>query len=180
METILKYKNKQGQTLEIMQDNYPEDPRSWDNVGIMLCAHRRSNFGDIQFDSVDALENHMKESKPVVKLPLYLLDHSGYAISTEDFHDPWDSGQLGWIIATKETVNKVMGNPTKKEIEDILISEVKQYDDYLRGNVYMYRITKHEKCSLDEEHEETIESCGGFYCEPEDVVKEVGGKWIEV
>lgn len=37
-----------GYTIEITQDEYPDDPRQWDNLGIMACWHRRYNLGDKQ------------------------------------------------------------------------------------------------------------------------------------
>lgn len=39
-------------------------------------------------------------------MPLYLMDHSGLAMQTESFHDPWDSGQVGWIYVSKEDALK--------------------------------------------------------------------------
>lgn len=32
--------------LEILRDEYPESPRTWDNVGTMVCFHHRYNLGD--------------------------------------------------------------------------------------------------------------------------------------
>jgi len=37
-----------------------------------------------------------------VILPLYLYDHSGITMSTSVFSCPWDSGQVGWIYASKQ------------------------------------------------------------------------------
>lgn len=43
-------------------------------------------------------------------MPLWLYDHSGITIScgarTYPYNDRWDSGQVGWIIADKETIIK--------------------------------------------------------------------------
>ena len=36
-------------------------------------------------------------SEKYITLPLYLMDHSGLAMQTTSFNDPWDSGQVGWI-----------------------------------------------------------------------------------
>lgn len=48
-------------------------------------------------------------SEKYVVMPLYLLDHSGLAMQTESFHDPWDSGQVGWVYVSKEDVLKEFG-----------------------------------------------------------------------
>lgn len=37
-----------GFTVRIGQDDGPESPRDWDNIGTMVCWHRRYNLGDEQ------------------------------------------------------------------------------------------------------------------------------------
>jgi len=54
------------------------------------------------------------------------LDHSGLRISVEPFGDPWDSGQVGFIYATKI-------EQSRQKTKEILISEVEEYDRYLSG-----------------------------------------------
>lgn len=39
-------------------------------------------------------------SEKYITLPLYLMDHSGLAMQTTSFNDPWDSGQVGWIYVS--------------------------------------------------------------------------------
>jgi len=96
-------------------------------------------------------------SEDHVILPTFLLDHSGLSMSTSSFHDPWDSGQVGWIYANKETVIKEYGEWSEETIEKVkqfMESEVKEYDDYLRGENYMYDI-------IDNATEEVID--GGVW-----------------
>lgn len=45
----------------------------------------------------------------VAILPLYLYDHSGLAMSTNDFGDRWDSGCVGFIYMDKDTAMKEIG-----------------------------------------------------------------------
>ena len=45
----------------------------------------------------------------VFYLPLYLYDHSGITMNTGGFSCSWDSGQMGWIYATKEDIQKEYG-----------------------------------------------------------------------
>jgi phage/plasmid-like protein (TIGR03299 family) len=55
-ESPFKMKDKEGveYTLEIINDNCPESPRSWDNLCTMVCWHRRYDLGDKHdFDDVD-------------------------------------------------------------------------------------------------------------------------------
>jgi len=45
METT-KYR---GCTIEVMADDGIESPREWDNLGTMVCSHKRYDLGDEQF-----------------------------------------------------------------------------------------------------------------------------------
>ncbi|MCP6727260.1 MAG: hypothetical protein KJI69_04490 [Patescibacteria group bacterium] len=161
-----KHKKDANRLLEIHYDENPESPREWDaHNGIMVCCHNRYNLGDKQFEDAQILVEHINEIKPLVKLPLYLLDHSGITISTSDFNDKWDSGQVGFIYTTKEKLKKLGHKkiPTKKKLIEWLKSEVSVYDDYLRGNVFGYIEYKIDQCNLDHDHKEQIDSVWGFY-----------------
>ena len=146
-------------TVRIVNDDDPEDPREWDGqLGRMLCLHRSYQLGDkhkLDAEEIAALANDPAN----VALPLFLYDHSGITMSTGDFSavDPggWDSGIVGFIIATPETL-KACGweGKTREEIVAGLEQEVKTYDDYLTGNVWGY-VVKDE----DGHH---VESCYGF------------------
>ena len=94
--------------------------------------------------------------------PLYIYDHSGITISTKPFSCRWDSGQYGWIVLPKEVYAKnfptFRGRWTKKQLEaadKVIEAEVEVFDQYLRGDVYGFRV-------LDKEGEEE-DSCWGFY-----------------
>ena len=39
--------------LEVILDTYPENPRKWDNLGTMVCSHRRYDLGDEQAKNID-------------------------------------------------------------------------------------------------------------------------------
>lgn len=89
-------------------------------------------------------ESILHESNVI--LPVYLYDHSGQSVSTTPFtghatHSVWDSGQIGWIYADKETVIRTFGawnDVTIAKTEAALVEEVKTYDDYLSGETYIY------------------------------------------
>jgi hypothetical protein len=162
-------------TIKIYYDTDPENPRSWDNLGTMICGHPRYNLGDdhsfdggraflldllkldedVPYD-VDAF--FTRAQKQAIILPVYLYDHSGLAMNTSGFSCPWDSGQVGFIYVTLEEVRneyKVQRVTQKLRqcISEFLSNEVKTYSDYLSGNVYGYVI--------EEDGVET-ESCWGF------------------
>lgn len=107
-----------------------------------------------------------------VMLPLYLYDHSGLRMSTGSFSCPWDSGQVGWIYATKEQVIKEFGEWSAESIqkaEKLLNAEVETYSQYLEGDVWGYIIEM--RSDEDEEDWEDHSSCWGFfgfdYCKEE-------------
>jgi hypothetical protein len=178
MEALEVWENK-GERLKIYCDPEPQDHRDFDNLGIMLCAHGRYTLGDEQFNDRESLDQRLEELDPVVKLPLWLLDHSGLAMQTGSFisdAQQWDSGQVGWIVATKKDIlDKIYPEqrprPSRssmiKNAERILGNEVADYDNYLQGNVYGYELFEVTKCTTagfeDEEHEKEVDSCWGFY-----------------
>ena len=147
-----------NRTLIISIDSDPYDPREGDNLGRMYCWHRGYILGDEHDLSVEEFEEQFDERKSLI-LPLYLYDHSGLRMNTSGFHCPWDSGQVGYIAATKEDIRKWFGvkRITKKLLataESILESEVEIYDHYLSGSVYFMTL---------EEDGELVESIGGFF-----------------
>ena len=182
MEALEVWSNK-DEVLGIYQDENPESPREWDNLGIMLCGHKRYVLGDEQPKSREELDERLGELDPVIRLPLWLLDHSGLTMQTGSFASDaqqWDSGQVGWIVATKKDIlNNFTGydkngkrKPMRellsprmiKDAEEILRGEVETYSKYLGGFVYGFVIEKKDTCdkcqNVSSEH---IDSCWGFY-----------------
>ena len=175
--------------LEIFQDETYDSPRSWDNLGTMICFHGRYNLGDkhdYNHRDYSGWEEQKKEiskqENVCVILPLYLYDHSGITMNTTGFSCGWDSGQVGWILVSKEKVKSEYGvkRITKDIIEkvtNVLKGEVETYDQYLTGDVYGYRVSKVEKCDKGCEHDEEVDSCWGFYGEKS--VEEEGSSVLE-
>ena len=199
MEPLEVWSNK-DEVLGIYQDENPESPREWDNLGIMLCGHKRYELGDEQPKSREELDERLEELDPVIRLPLWLLDHSGLAMQTGSFAEDaqqWDSGQVGWIVATKKDIldnftgydknGKRKPMKTKmtpqmvKDAERILRGEVETYSKYLGGFVYGFVIEKKDTCdkcqNVSSEH---IDSCWGFYSYDE-IWDNVGKKgWVQM
>jgi len=172
--------------IEVKQDMSPESPRDFDNLGTMVCFHRRYTLGDEHDYNSDDYSGWDEQLKVISKnedvcviLPLYLYDHSGITMNTTGFSCGWDSGQVGWIFVSKKKVRKEysvkrINKKLKERITGYLINEVKTYDQYLTGEVYGYKISKITKCDLGHEHTEELDSCCGFYGE-EECLKEAEG-----
>lgn len=144
--------------IKVVQDSDVESPRSWDNLGVMACWHRRYRLGDVQPKEDPDLWLKTNAPKGSIVLPLYLYDHSGLCMRVSRFADLWDSGQVGWIVATPKAIRKIYGvkrisKATREQAETALRGEVETYDDFLTGNVWGY--------TLESAHSE--DSCGGFF-----------------
>ncbi len=88
--------------------------------------------------------------------PLYLYDHSGITISMGGFSCPWDSGQVGWVYMTHDTIQENWDGDKEKAWK-CMKGEVETYDQFLTGDVWGYEV-------LDSEGD-TIHSCSGYYGE---------------
>ena len=171
---VEKYKHKDKEEyVEIVVDEDPMNPRTeWDNLGTMVCFHGKYKLGDetalksADFDGWNALRKHLVEKeKAEIILPLYLYDHSGISMQTHrggQFSCPFDSGQVGFIFVSKETIKKEKLD--KEQARKVLEGEVEAYDQYLTGDIYgfkHYKLDSCEKCGHTEKEE--INACWGFY-----------------
>ena len=106
-----------------------------------------------------------------VILPLHLYDHSGITMSTSSFRDGWDSGQVGYIFVSFDTLReecadrdkkgnlkswKYITSARKKRAIQNLKSEVETYDQYLTGDVYGFK----DFCNVCDEE---LDSVWGFF-----------------
>ena len=158
--------------IKTFYDESPESPRNWDNLGTMVCFHPSYNLGDKHsfdkhlYSSWEEMEKDIIDTENVhTILPLYLYDHSGITISTSPFSCRWDTTRLGWIFVSKEEVKKQGVDETK--VEECLKGEVETYDQYIRGDVFGYKIYKVLTCDLGHEHEEELECSWGYYGDKE-------------
>jgi hypothetical protein len=140
----------------------------------MVCApHPRYNLGDSDheidvtdlggtLDMLDQIYEQNGGSEHVISLPVYMLEHSNIALSTNDFKDPFDSGQAGYIYVPLTRVRELMelgdrdiDEEVRGQVLDILRAEAQTYSSYMSGGAVRYQI-------LDE-RDEMVDSCGGFY-----------------
>lgn len=160
---VLTHDTPLGQyQIGIWSDSDPMNPREWDNIGTMVCSHRRYNLGDghvgdnddwmcsmagvdwdakrfSKLDSNDIRAALMKiiERKYYI-LPLHLYDHSGITMSTSRFSCPWDSGQVGWIYMAKADCKKHGFTPSwlRKNHKGKTMQQV--MEEYLTNEVKTY------------------------------------------
>jgi hypothetical protein len=128
--------------------NERTNPRDWDNVGTMVCFHRRYSLGDKHdyrsqdFSSWAGLQDKLVKDGAVVILPLYMYYHSGQDIATQYqpywWHADWDAGQIGFIAAFRPGIENCIGwkRISKRRLphlRTILKEEVEEYAKYIRG-----------------------------------------------
>jgi hypothetical protein len=95
-----------------------------------------------------------------VVLPLYMFEHSGVALDTRPFGDPWDSGQVGYVYVTAEKL-KAEGMDREQGIR-CLQAEVEEFSNGVNGAVFGF-ITTDQETFEGCLHEEEFDSCWGFY-----------------
>lgn len=170
MEERTRYRNH---FIEIYQDENCMNPREWsDHLGVMVFSHTRYSLGDAdhgidfkKYDSWDAVERGIrrKYKGTVLVMPVRMYDHSGITISVSNeypYNDYWDSGKIGFIFTTKERIRKwyqkkLISKKTMAKAKHALLYEIEEYDQYLRGDVYGYRIENLKG--------EEVDSCGNYY-----------------
>ena len=156
-----KMKDSEGveYTLGVERDDWPDNPRNWDNLCTIVCWHDRYNLGDEHsFDDVDEFLERMcyevlhkegdeidrlnsldklkmlKESNLILIKEINMYDHSGITVSTSSsypYNDRWDSGTVGFIYVTKKTLFEECGDITEKNWKE-------RGDQYLEGEMETY------------------------------------------
>ena len=150
-------KTKQGYEVKYLTpDLNPDSPRNGDNLGSMVCFHRRYDLGDKtdltsdNFNEWGELKWHIIETKKAVVIaPLYMYEHSGIRIKIGDFygsglpqgHARFDSGQIGFIYVDEEKLKKEYSvkkitKKIKERARQVLESEIDTYDRYVSGDTY--------------------------------------------
>jgi len=165
--TMSTYTLENGNTVTVKQDTDPQSPREWDNLAKIICFHSRYNIGEKHdykhgdYSSFSEMgEDIIRKENAAVIMPIYMYDHSGICISTKPFSCPWDSGQIGWAVVSKEMARKEYSckRVTKAiiaKITSVVEGEIETYSQYLEGDVYGYEETNSEG--------KDVGSCWGFF-----------------
>jgi len=179
--------------VRIVYDDNCDSPREYDNLGTMITWDRNYHspnknefaspeefdrwwFGNEDCDDVFRDDAPDKDPR-CVRLPVYKYEHGGVAYSTGPFGCRWDSGAVGWIFTTPESV-ELTGAPLDS-LQKQLSDEVRSYSQWASGEVYGYVVEKRESCVTCGHGEwEEVEACYGFVGEvnismPNDAPKEL-------
>lgn len=133
-------------------------------------------------DCENAVPDEFLEIKGVEFMLLWLYDHSGISMSVSNFDHidsaRWDSGIVGIIYMAQAQMDEDIDvnsdwakeyHPGKTQVEiarEMMRGEVKEYDQFLTGDVYGYVIDHPETCEHCKHTENPVdESCWGFFGE---------------
>ena len=160
------YEDKNDYLLSLLADTLGSEDKAQafyekqlDRFSLVELAQNDSAERQIDNALIEAIEQKH------VLLPLYLYDHGGITMNTTGFSCPWDSGQVGWIHASKDDILQTFGGQNltaalRDRAKDLLEKEVACYDSYLVGECYGYELFKADEC---------IDNCWGFMGEREEV-----------
>lgn len=125
----------------------------------------------VEFDaySENKLVEMLLKSKQIIMLPLYTYEHGGITLKVgngmyENGYTGWDWSTVGVIYATHAKIREWMmvkrvSKKMREHVIRILKEEVKEFDQYLQGEVYGFKL-------LDTKKDEQIEigyETGPFY-----------------
>lgn len=173
MENTLKKFQQNGAEVEIWYDITAPNPfKEFDEYTAFVSFLRRYDLTTgRRFNTPEEFLATAKREKFACFTPFYAYIHGGIVIragESNPFHCEWDSGFAGFAYITRESVRKLMGwevitKKRKAELESYMLQDVEMYNSYLQGNVYGYTITYPNG---------EIDSCGGFYCDLDEVIEE--------
>jgi len=141
----MDYNLKSGNILRVVEDQNPESPRNWDNLGKMICHHGNYKLGDKQIEGKlaqmreiatdiniaayikdlnkdywndeDKLEDFVSNKEGAIVIKLFLYEHSGITMYTHQPSCRWDSRHTGYIYVSKEKIIKEYGDASEESIE---------------------------------------------------------------
>lgn len=130
------------------------------------------------FTEIERIVEVLKEK--LVILPIYMYEHSGITIKTTPFGCEWDSGQVGFIYATITDIkNNYSGEliASVENMENILVNEVKLYDQYLNNETFGFVKYEINMDKLQEIKDLKESNLTMLELEDLDIVKEVDSCW---
>jgi len=141
----MDYKLKSGNILRVKEDENPQSPREWDNLGKMICHHGNYSLGDKQIEGklpqmreiirdlgiesyiegldkdylndADKLAEFISNKEGAVIIKLFLYEHSGITIKMYQNSCRWDSSHTGYIYVSKEGIIENFGDASPESIE---------------------------------------------------------------
>ena len=143
--------------LLIAHDELAGSPREDNCNQFCLALTGRYQRFDESDQKMEYLIRDIKKGETLA-FPVYCYEHGGVAFNLTGFSCPWDSGQIGFLYASKFNIYHQYGvrriSPKLKEkLRKNAESELQELEDYVMGRTYLYELYKDE---------EEVGSCSGF------------------
>lgn len=124
----------------------------------ILYTSTHYTLGTSWVGSGEEIEEYAKEIEEEggLVLPVFAHIHGGVSMSTGSFGDPWDSGQSGVIVLSKEDWDKHFPGYEKEFLYESMSATVKTFGKWANGEVYEWVIV--DRITGDE-----VDTCGGFF-----------------
>jgi hypothetical protein len=166
--------------IKVVQDENADSPDCWGNDdAFVVYDHRQFYVKREGFDPREIWE-HLQTGKKLYNgyfiFPLYAYIHSGVALSVGDHNFPdarWDVSMTGFVL-----VKRVKGMYTSDKAFKLAEAITEEWNQYLSGDVYGYKIYDMTGADIEEDDEcegEFVDSCWGFYGEEENCMTEATG-----
>lgn len=146
--------------IEIIHDEYPDSPNNWRNDDAFIVYDHRDFSVERKFFSPDSIFEKIKETgnlfyEGYFVFPLYAYIHSGVSLSINrnnyPFNDRWDVSYRGFVLVRQQKGWSYHRSKALKSAESV----VEEWNTYLSGEVYGYKIFDQSQNELD--------SCWGYY-----------------
>lgn len=170
---VLEVVEYNGCKVRIVLDADCDSPRTWTNLGILLCRHRKYALGDAwPFECAsNSLDDIAKKAVayygPSMVFRVRAYDHSGLALHAYGMEevpygqmaDPWDSGWIGIMVIPHQAIREWYGvsRVTKRYRErakKIARQELADYETWINGGAIGYMI--------EDANGKVLDSCYGY------------------
>lgn len=160
---IDRYEYERGTVVEVRaetEDTSYADPRDNDNLGSMVYFGNDYSWGDEQhtyYTPREYLETH--EAEIIVAVAMRFEDHSysGTCYAEDDLDD---ANGLIWMNHEDLLANWPKDPKAIEHAKACLIAEIKEYAEWLEGNVFFWRLTHPDHEWLENAAVDT--GCGGY------------------
>lgn len=145
MNQYIQTKEVEGEiAFRLSHDDDPQSPREYDPITHIAAWHKRYRLADEGEDrSPQAFLESVRECDTL--MPLYMMDHGAVSLSLSPYSDPWDSGQVGFVLITPERVKAVGLDPDDTErVQRLAEEEIAAYSQYVNGDILC--MTIHRMC----------------------------------